>query len=105
MRFKLWEPAPPAPKQDPYKWHRHYCWRPLIIKGNVIYNSDTSVYNGIDVGTLSTTGIVANNRITALYATTLTKIFRDGDLTSMDNFFANDVSERGSILVPATSSV
>mgnify|MGYP001604308738 CR=1 FL=1 len=80
------------------------CTR-LVIKGNVIYNSDTSVYNGIDVGTLSTTGIVANNRITALYATTLTKIFRDGDLTSMDNFFANDVSERGSILVPATSSV
>lgn len=76
----------------------------LIIHGNIGYNSDTSNYNGIDTGTLSTTGIVSNNRITALYATAVAKIYRDGDLTSHDNFWANDVSERAVNTLPATTS-
>jgi len=76
----------------------------ITIKNNVIYNSDTSVYNGISTGTLSSTGIVAGNNITALYATGVAKIYRDGDLTSHDNSWANALSERSSILVPATSS-
>jgi len=76
----------------------------VVIKNNVMYNSDTSVYNGIDTGTLSSTGVVANNRITALYDTIVTKIYRDGDLTSHNNTFANAVSERGTVLVPVTSA-
>lgn len=77
----------------------------IIIRDNVIHNSDTSVYNGIDMAGLSCTGIAANNRVTALYATTLTKLIRTGDLTWHNNSFANDVSERGSTIVPTTSSV
>ena len=76
----------------------------LIIRGNIGYNSDTGVYNGIDTGTLSTTGVVANNTITALYATAVAKIYRDGDLTSHNNFWCNEVSERASTILPATSS-
>lgn len=76
----------------------------LLILDNIVYNSDTSVYNGIDVGTLSTTGIVRGNTITALYATAVAKVYRDGDLMSADNYFANAVSERASAAFPATSS-
>lgn len=76
----------------------------VVIDNNVIYNADTSVYNGIDTGTLSTTGIVTHNIVTALYATAVAKIYRDGDLTSHDNSFCNAVSERGAKLLVATSS-
>ena len=76
----------------------------LVITNNIGYNSDTTVYNGIDTGTLSSTGVVANNRITALYATSVAKIYRDGDLTTHNNTWSNDVSERATTLLPATSS-
>ena len=83
----------------------------LMILDNVIYNSDNSVYNAIDTGTLSTTGIVANNYITSLYnqAGALAKLVRIGDLTWHRNTFANDVSEKAvgdkdTTLIPATSS-
>ena len=75
-----------------------------MIRNNVIYQSDTGVYNGIDTGTLSTTGIVADNRVTALYATTLQKVYRDGDLTSMNNYWANAVSTRGGYALPSATS-
>ena len=76
----------------------------VVIRNNVIYQSDTGVYNGIDTGTLSTTGIVADNRVTALYATTLQKVYRDGDLTSMNNYWANAVSTRGGYALPSATS-
>lgn len=76
----------------------------LRIVGNVIFNADTSVYNGIDIGALSSTGIVANNRVTALYATVVAKIYRDGFCTSHSNSWANAVSERGTLALPATTS-
>lgn len=82
----------------------------LMILDNVIYNSDTSVYCGIDFGALASTGIVARNAITALYATTLSKLIRAGNMTWHENTFANAVSESCSGLssgvpIPATSSV
>lgn len=85
------------------------CGR-LMVLDNVIYNSDTSVYNGIDFGTLSSTGIVAGNIVTSLYATTLAKLIRPGDMTWHENSFANAVSEGASGLssgvpIPATTSV
>lgn len=76
----------------------------LSIVGNVIFNADTSVYNGIDIGALSSTGEIVGNRVTALYATAVAKIFRDGQCIFHDNSWANAVSERGAILLPATSS-
>jgi hypothetical protein len=82
----------------------------LLIENNVIYNSDTSVYCGIDFGSLSSTGIARHNAVTALYATTLAKLIRTGDMTWHDNTFANAVSEGASgqkhaAAVPATTSV
>lgn len=83
----------------------------LLVLDNIIYNSDTSVYNGIDFGSLSSTGIVKGNTITTLYgqAGALAKLIRTGDMTWHINTFANTVSElgvgaRGTTLVPATSS-
>jgi len=81
----------------------------LLLLDNIIYNSDTSNYNGIDMGTLSTTGICAGNIVTTLYASAVAKLYRDGDLMSMNNRFANAVSERGvgeldTTGIPATSS-
>jgi hypothetical protein len=83
----------------------------LLVLDNVIYNGDDSVYNAIDTGSLSTTGIVANNTITSMYtqAGALAKLIRIGDLTWHNNTFANDVSEhavgnKDTTLVPATSS-
>jgi hypothetical protein len=83
----------------------------LFILNNVIYNSDTSVYNGIDFGSLSSTGIVAHNVITTLYgqAGAIGKLIRTGDMTWHDNTFANAVSEGATgkahtVPVPATTS-
>ena len=49
MRFKMWEPAPPKPKQNPYMWHRYFCWRPLIINGTVIWLG-TVYRKAVDMG-------------------------------------------------------
>jgi hypothetical protein len=83
----------------------------LLFLDNVIYNASNTVYNAIDMATLSTTGIVANNTITALYAAagTMAKTIRIGFLTWHNNTFANDVSEKAvgnkdTTLIPATSS-
>lgn len=81
----------------------------VVIKDNVIYNSDTSNYNGIDPGAVATTGIVANNTVTALYATAVAKVIRKANLTWHDNTFANAVSKAASgqkhaASIPATSS-
>ena len=45
----------------------------VLIKNNVIYNSVTTDYGGIDPGVLATTGIVRHNAITSLYATAVAK--------------------------------
>ncbi len=76
----------------------------LSIQRNIIHNEDTSVYNGIDIGALSSTGIIAENRVTALYVTAVAKIFRDGTCNFHRNSWCNAVSERGAQLLPATSS-
>jgi len=84
----------------------------LFVMNNIIYNSDTSVYNSIDFGSLSSTGIVAGNTITSLYpqAGAILKLIRTGDMTWHNNTFCNAVSElavggtSGATLVPATSS-
>lgn len=67
----------------------------VSILRNTVFNADTSVYNGIDMGALSSTGIITDNRVTALYATAVAKIFRDGTTTYHNNTWVNAVSERG----------
>jgi len=78
----------------------------LIIKDNVIYNSDTSSYNAIDGGALNSTGIIAHNYITALYsqAAAVAKTVRKCRFQFMDNYFCDAISERATTLVPATSA-
>ena len=70
----------------------------------IIYNADTSVYNGIDMGTLSVTGVLANTQITALYTTAVAKIFRDGDLSYHNLSLANAVSEYGAKIVGTSAA-
>jgi hypothetical protein len=78
---------------------------PNVTMNNlVIFNSDTSVYNGIDMGSLSTTGTLSNSVITALYATAVAKIFRDGDLCYHNLSLANAVSEYGAKIVGTSSA-
>ena len=76
----------------------------LLIKDNIIYNSDTSVYAGIDGGALSTTGMVMDNHITSLYATAVAKVIRLGNLSWHRNTYANAVDERAALLAPTTSA-
>ena len=49
MRIKLWEPALPKAKQDPYQWHRYFCWRPLFLKGHLIW-LETVHRKAVDLG-------------------------------------------------------
>jgi hypothetical protein len=77
----------------------------LLILDNVIYNSSTAVYAGLDLGALNGTGLVAGNYITSLYAAPLTKNVRAGGLTWHHNSVANAVSERAAATIPTTSSV
>ncbi len=76
----------------------------LSIVGNIIHNSDTSVYNGLDLGAVSSTGIVAGNQVTALYATAVVKLVRLGNASWLNNHFCNAIEERSTTLVPGTSS-
>lgn len=81
----------------------------LLIEGNVMYNSDTGSYGGIDPGSLNTTGIVRHNAITSLYSNTVAMIKRAAHLTWHDNTFANAVAEaatgqKHAVSIPATSS-
>jgi hypothetical protein len=79
----------------------------LLILDNVIYNSVTTVYGGIDLGALASTGIVKGNTITALYATAVAKTIRTTTTTTMtwhENSVANAVAERAILTMPATAS-
>ncbi len=67
----------------------------VLIKDNVIYNADTSNYNAIDGGALSTTGQVIGNHITSLYAQAgkVGKVVRLCSLTWANNTLVNAVAE------------
>ena len=78
----------------------------MLIKDNVIYNSDTGVYNAIDGGALNSTGQIVGNYITALYsqAASVAKLVRACNWTFANNWFMDTVAERATIIVPATSA-
>ncbi len=65
----------------------------IIIKDNVIYNSNTTTYGGIDGGALSTTGQIIGNHITSLYAGGVIQIVRRCALTWANNTLVNAVAE------------
>ncbi len=67
----------------------------VLIKDNVIYNADTSNYNAIDGGALSSTGQIIGNHITSLYAQAgkIGKVVRLCNFTWANNTFVNAVAE------------
>jgi hypothetical protein len=78
----------------------------VLVLDNVIYNSNTAVYSGLDFGAVNSTGIVAGNRITSLYAAPLTHNVRVANTTWHNNTVANAVKERAPLnKIPTTSSV
>ena len=78
----------------------------LIIKDNIIYNSNTGNYGAIDMGALSSTGIVTGNVITSLYsqAAAVAKVVTKADFVWSNNWFGDTISERCTALSPATSA-
>lgn len=78
----------------------------LLIKDNVIYNSDTSNYGAIDGGSLNSTGQICGNVITSLYAQAgaVAKTIRKCRFNFSDNHFSDTISERATTIVPATSA-
>ena len=75
------------------------------IGENLVFNSDVSQYNGIDLGAVNTTGNVYRNYVTAMYASAhVTGVSRLATATWANNFQANVVSLRAaSVGFPATS--
>lgn len=78
----------------------------MLIKDNVIYNSDTSNYGAIDGGAVNSTGQIVGNYITSLYsqAAAVAKTIRKCNFTFANNYFADTVAERAATAVPATSA-
>jgi len=74
----------------------------LLIKDNVLYNSDTTAGNLVDLN-VACTGIMANNAMGTLFATAPETAVDPGSLLSIENYVCNAVDESGA-LVPTTVS-
>ena len=72
-----------------------------IIKGNLIYNSDTTTNNGIEI-VVATTGILADNRVGTLYATSYIELIDPGSMLCFENYAVNAIDETA-IIFPATT--
>ena len=80
----------------------------LMILDNVVYQAETGKENFINAGGVATTGIVAGNAITALYAqaggTAKVNLLTTSLLTFHKNSWANVALNRGTTAVPAAVS-
>lgn len=74
----------------------------LVIKGNTIYNADTTAGFVIDLN-VAFTGLLANNICGTLFATAPETALDPGSLLSVENYVCNAVDESGA-LVPTTVS-
>lgn len=74
----------------------------LLIANNFIYNADTSDGNGIGL-TVAFTGVIANNSIGTLYATSVATILDPGSCLCLENYVGNAIDEKG-IVVPTTAA-
>jgi len=74
----------------------------LVIADNIIYNSDTTAGNVIDLN-VAFTGIIAGNRCGTLFATAPETAFDPGSCLCIENYVCNAVDESGT-LVPVTVS-
>lgn len=72
------------------------------VTNNYIYNADTSDGNGIAF-TVANTGLIANNRIATLYATSVATVLDPGSCLCAENYVVNAIDETG-IVVPTTAS-
>lgn len=77
----------------------------ILIRNCVIYNCSAATYAGIDFGALSSTGIIQNVAITALYTGgVIEQVMRDGDLTCHNVTIVNDLSECNSLNTGPTTT-
>ena len=72
-----------------------------LIDHNLIYNSDTTTDNGILI-TVATTGLLTDNRVGTLYATSFIELIDPGSLLCMENYAVNAIDESG-IIFPSTT--
>lgn len=72
-----------------------------VIAGNLVYNSDTTTNNGIEI-TVATTGILANNRVGTLYATSYIELIDPGSMLCFENYAVNAIDE-SAIIFPSTT--
>ena len=73
-----------------------------VIANNLLYNSDTSVNNGVEI-TVAFTGILARNLIGTLYATGVADLLDPGSMLCLENYAVNAIDESG-VIIPATTS-
>ena len=72
-----------------------------LMATNHCYNSDTTVNNGI-ILTVATTGILSDNRVGTLYASSIGFLIDPGSMLCMENYCSDAVDETG-IIQPATT--
>ena len=72
-----------------------------LIANNVMYNSDTSDNNGLEIA-VAFTGLMIGNRIGTLYATGFDALIDPGSMLCIENYVANAIDETG-IILPATT--
>lgn len=74
----------------------------IMIIDNLIYNSDTTTNNGIEI-TVTCTGLITGNRIGTLYATAVAELIDPGSCLCLENYAVNAIDESG-VILPATTS-
>lgn len=74
----------------------------ILIANNSMYNADTGDANGIDLN-VAFTGVISDNRIATLYATTVDNLLDPGSCLCTENYVVNAINETG-IVAPATPS-
>jgi hypothetical protein len=72
-----------------------------LIMRNLIYNSDTTTDNGILI-TAAFTGILADNRVGTLYATSYIELIDPGSMLCFENYAVNAIDE-SAIIFPQTT--
>lgn len=67
-----------------------------LIRNNLVYNSDTTVSNGI-ILSVAHTGVLADNRVGTLYASSFEFLIDPGSMLCFENYISNAIDESGRI--------
>lgn len=74
----------------------------LLIADNTFYNADTGAQNGIDLN-VAFTGVIRDNRIGSLYATSVTDLLDPGSCLCFNNICNNAIDRKG-VEIPTTAT-